>query len=210
MKKDISLRYAALSLAAAALYLAAAATMSGLCYSMQQSGTIGYYAAAGLTTVVSGSIPSVFLLLAGCSPQWRANGNAAGAPATFLYIAAGAALCTGLDILVSLLSGAPADTRITANIPLAIITLALLPAAAEELLFRGFILHSLRQYGDVFAVIISSVLFAAVHLNPAAAILAFLSGMVLGFIRIKTGRLLSSVLTHFIINSAAIIISAFC
>ena len=99
----------------------------------------------------------VFLLLAGCSPQWRANGNAAGAPATFLYIAAGAALCTGLDILVSLLSGAPADTRITANIPLAIITLALLPAAAEELLFRGFILHSLRQYGDVFAVIISSV-----------------------------------------------------
>lgn len=51
----------------------------------------------------------------------------------------------------------------------------------EELLFRGAILRTLRQYGEVFAVVTSSVLFALFHGN-AFQLQVVLLGLLLGYV----------------------------
>lgn len=78
--------------------------------------------------------------------------------------------------------------------------IAILPAVCEELLFRGIVLQGLRKFGDVFAIIFSSVLFMLMHANPSQTLYPFLSGVVLGFVFIKTGDLKYCIIIHFLNN----------
>lgn len=76
-------------------------------------------------------------------------------------------------------------------------TLAILtvPAAAEEILFRGYPMRILlRGWGTVVALTVTSVAFAALHgWNPSVAPLALaniaLAGVLLGVVYLKTGSL---------------------
>lgn len=57
----------------------------------------------------------------------------------------------------------------------------LLAPISEEILFRGFVLRSLRPYGKRFAIFGSAFLFAMFHGNLMQAPYAFLAGLVLGY-----------------------------
>ena len=70
------------------------------------------------------------------------------------------------------------------------------PALVEEFAFRGLVLGSLRKYGDGFAVIASSVLFGLMHGNFEQIPFAFLVGLALGFITVKTNSLLLAMAVH--------------
>lgn len=83
---------------------------------------------------------------------------------------------------------------------LMIIRMAIIPAIFEELMFRGIILSSLKQYGNMLAVVVSAVLFSFVHANFAQIPFALLVGFVFGFIAIKTNSLLIPMLLHFTNN----------
>lgn len=86
----------------------------------------------------------------------------------------------------------------------AIITSVLFVPIFEELFFRGLILESLlKRHRRLFSVIVSSVIFAVVHVNPAVMITAFVSGLVLGTIYLHTNSVFSTIILHSINNAIA-------
>lgn len=83
---------------------------------------------------------------------------------------------------------------------------AVFPAIAEEIVFRGIMMQSLRRFGDAFALLISSILFGAVHGNFIQAPNALLAGLVIGYFVLRTGSLWTGILIHFVNNTLAIIL----
>ena len=69
----------------------------------------------------------------------------------------------------------------------------------EELLYRGFILKSLKKYGECFAIVISSVFFGLMHTNLTQSVFAFFAGMVLAYVAIRYS-VKWSILMHMINN----------
>lgn len=87
--------------------------------------------------------------------------------------------------------------------------IALLPGICEEVLFRGFLIRFYEGYGKKAAVIISALLFAAFHLDPFRMLPTFLLGLLLGYLTLRSGSILNSMLSHFINNAFALLISTF-
>ncbi len=81
----------------------------------------------------------------------------------------------------------------------------LMAALVEEFVFRGAILQSLRRFGDGFALLISSLLFALAHGNLIQGPNAFLMGMVIGYFVIRTGSIWTGILIHFCNNLFAVL-----
>lgn len=77
---------------------------------------------------------------------------------------------------------------------------AAVPAFFEELFFRKGIIDFSRKFGTTFALVCSSLIFAIGHFNVLQGIFAFLAGLVLGSLYLKTGNLKMSILLHFINN----------
>lgn len=86
------------------------------------------------------------------------------------------------------------------------ILLAVLVApAVEEILFRGLILQGfVRNYGTVHGLMLSSLLFGIVHLNPYQFVAGFILGLFIGLLFIKTGSILPGLLVHGFYNGALI------
>ena len=79
-------------------------------------------------------------------------------------------------------------------------TLAVVPAIFEELFFRKGLIDFSKKFGNVFALICSSLFFALAHFNIYQGIFAFFAGLVLGTLYLKTGNLKMSILLHFTNN----------
>jgi len=76
----------------------------------------------------------------------------------------------------------------------------------EELFFRGLLLRGfLLRYGQRQALVLTALLFAIVHLNPWGLLSIFLVGLLLGWLVLRTGSLLSAWLVHAIYNFAAVL-----
>ena len=55
----------------------------------------------------------------------------------------------------------------------------------EELVCRGFVLRRTEPVSRLFAIVLSAVLFGAMHANPAQMLFAFGVGLVLGFVTVE-------------------------
>lgn len=88
---------------------------------------------------------------------------------------------------------------------LAVIATAIVPALVEEFAFRGIVLGLLRPFGEAFAVICSSAVFGILHGNFEQMPFAFLVGLVLGFIRIKSESLVVCMVVHAANNMIAVL-----
>lgn len=83
----------------------------------------------------------------------------------------------------------------------------LLLVAAEELLFRGLILnYLLREETRAKAVVLSSLLFALMHLRPVSLLPVFVFGLLLAGAYLRTGSLLASLTGHFIYNISLVLL----
>lgn len=71
-----------------------------------------------------------------------------------------------------------------------------LPAVLEEYLFRGLILHSLRRYGDTFAVVLSSAFYGMMQYTVTRNLSGFVFGLVLGYFVLRTGSVLTAIICH--------------
>ncbi len=71
----------------------------------------------------------------------------------------------------------------------------------EEILFRGFVLKSLERFGSMLAIVFSALLFAMMHLNLAQFPVALLSGLVLGYLTVKTRSILPAITAHLVNNA---------
>ena len=95
-------------------------------------------------------------------------------------------------------------------IAIAAVSAVILAPIAEELFFRGLLQSMLRRrFGPWSAVLISSVVFAAVHCGaePQALPSLFALALVMGYSYERTGRLLSPMLIHALFNAANLYIS---
>lgn len=79
----------------------------------------------------------------------------------------------------------------------------------EEWLCRGTVLRGLLHKGirPLWAIIISSVFFAVIHLNIWQAIPAFALGCLFGYVYYKTGSLKLTMLMHFANNTFSLIVA---
>lgn len=84
------------------------------------------------------------------------------------------------------------------------------PAVAEETLFRGVIQKNLSlRYGVLKGLIITSFLFALIHVNPSSIVSIFLLGLMLGYLYLKTGNLIYPIMLHFFYNTSTNLILRF-
>lgn len=62
---------------------------------------------------------------------------------------------------------------------------AVIAPVSEELVYRGFVMSSIKKYGKVFAIVVSSVLFGVMHGNLPQALFACMVGVVLGYVTME-------------------------
>ncbi len=97
------------------------------------------------------------------------------------------------------------------------LAVGLLAPVAEEIVFRGAVLRSQLHAGGSLSpaassrsplvpIVVSAVLFALVHVNPAQMPHAFLVGLLLGWMYWRTGSILPAVAFHWANNSIAYIL----
>ncbi len=89
-----------------------------------------------------------------------------------------------------------------------ILGLAVGAAVAEEVLFRGFIQKSLERssLGRAGAILLTSFLFAVMHVIPQGLASYTLAGVVLGITAIATDSILIPILIHAVNNASAIML----
>ena len=82
----------------------------------------------------------------------------------------------------------------------------------EELFFRGFLLTGLSQsrLGNTGAVIVTSLAWSVIHLqyDLYGVFTIFITGLLLGVARVKTGSVVTPILMHAIMNGIALIETA--
>ena len=78
-----------------------------------------------------------------------------------------------------------------------ILRVVIIAPIVEEVIFRGLIMSGFsRNYHPAFAIFFSALLFALFHLNPWQFAAAFGLGLILGWIRIRTGSVLACIAGH--------------
>lgn len=85
---------------------------------------------------------------------------------------------------------------------------AVVPALVEEYAMRGVVLQSLRRYGERYALLVSSIIFALMHGNLTQAPFAFMLGLVIGRLVLETESMWTGILIHVINNSYAVLMTA--
>ena len=105
------------------------------------------------------------------------------------------------------------DTYSSCAWPPILWTAVVIPAPFfEEFFFRGFLMEGFRRsrLGNTGAIILTALLWASVHLQYGAYEIAtiFVLGVLLGFVRLKTGSLWSTVSIHSFINLVATVVTA--
>ncbi|KAG2431016.1 hypothetical protein HYH02_013545 [Chlamydomonas schloesseri] len=135
-----------------------------------------------------------------------AAGGGAAAAAAGAAAATAAADAVGASPLSGLLFGEllqrPGDVSQWA---LVLLTSALSPAVAEELLYRGLLLTALQQrLGGVDAVAVGAALFAAAHLSIPQFFAFTLLGFATGALALRSGSVLPAVAAHAAYNATGI------
>ena len=117
------------------------------------------------------------------------------------------------DMLYIMLFGTPSipeiviyyeDSEYNLLLALSFTSLVIAAPVVEEILFRGYILDAIREiHGDTVAILGSAGLFGLLHLEPYVVGMATLGGVIYGWIRIKTGSLWPSIVSHMVWNFLA-------
>lgn len=84
-----------------------------------------------------------------------------------------------------------------------VISTAIIPAICEEFAMRCCSLQLLRKYGKSFAVFAVSIVFGLLHGNVIQFIFAFVVGLILGLVTVKTDSIVPAVLIHGLNNGVS-------
>jgi len=88
------------------------------------------------------------------------------------------------------------------------VTVAVAAPILEELLMRGIVLDGLlKNYNPWKAIVWSAVFFGIMHFNPWQFVVAFLIGIVMGYLYWKTKSLLLCMIIHAVNNGTAFFLS---
>jgi len=178
--------------------------------------------AAGVTEIVAaviGYLPVIgTLVLIAARGRRRALGLAWPRRARFLVAAVlvgCAAWYVNLVVVEWLMPDADTRTleRIVEQTPLVptLLAIAVAPAIAEELLFRGVLARALARFdrGGRFtiAIVLSSALFGLYHLAPVQMLPTFMLGLALAYLSLRADSVVPAMIAHGLNNTIAIVIS---
>ena len=94
-----------------------------------------------------------------------------------------------------------------APLPAVVLLLSIVAPVTEEILFRGVILEGLlERYDDQSAVIVSSLLFGAMHLNPSQFVYGTMLGLFLGYLYLSYRSVLPCILAHGLLNFVPVLL----
>ena len=132
-------------------------------------------------------------------------------PLSVALICMGQPLAEGFVRLVALIGyDISAATSIMPSTPgelaATLILVALLPAIAEEYVFRGCVARAFARKGYVFAVFMSALLFAIMHGSPLQLVHQFLIGVVCAVLFFATRSLWPPIILHFLNNAIALVL----
>lgn len=118
------------------------------------------------------------------------------------------ALCSSID-LPNILEDSFMDMS---NNIWGILSMAVAAPILEECLFRGAIEgHLIRTWKRPWlAVVVSALVFGIIHMNPAQMLFAFLAGLVLGWLYMRTHSVLPGIVGHILNNSMAVVTMRIC
>ena len=109
--------------------------------------------------------------------------------------------------LINRLTGSPATSEMLPSggpeLLVQFLALCVMPAIAEELLFRGAFQGLMRPCGSAAAIFAPALLFGVLHLDLAQGLTAFACGVFLGWLAERSGSILPGMLLHFVNNALA-------
>lgn len=90
------------------------------------------------------------------------------------------------------------------------LAIAVCAPICEEVVFRGAVIRALMNWKPNWklAVVISSLLFSIAHMNPAQMPHAFLLGLLLGWVFVRTGSVVPGIIIHGVNNLTVYIIAS--
>ncbi|MEW6026582.1 MAG: type II CAAX endopeptidase family protein [Planctomycetota bacterium] len=89
---------------------------------------------------------------------------------------------------------------------LLLLCIGIIPAVAEEVLFRGIILSGLKNSSTAArAIVLSGLLFGIIHIFPPQVVSVSILGMFFGLLVVKTNSIVTAIWCHFL-NNALIIL----
>lgn len=109
--------------------------------------------------------------------------------------------------LINRLAGSPATSEMLPSggpeLLMQFLALCVMPAIAEELLFRGAFQGLMRPCGSAAAIFAPALLFGVLHLDLAQGLTAFACGVFLGWLAERSGSILPGMLLHLVNNALA-------
>lgn len=109
--------------------------------------------------------------------------------------------------LINRLTGSPATSEMLPSggpeLLMQFLALCVMPAIAEELLFRGAFQGLMRPCGSAAAIFAPALLFGVLHLDLAQGLTAFACGVFLGWLAERSGSILPGMLLHLANNALA-------
>lgn len=82
--------------------------------------------------------------------------------------------------------------------------IAILPAVAEEFMFRGVFYHGFRSAGIRKAALVSGLCFGLLHMNINQFIYAFVLGVIFALLTEAVGSVTAPMIPHFIVNCSSV------
>jgi len=168
-------------------------------------GVMGAFFAMGLTAVA-----------VAVAPLGRAALPALGLrPANWKYLVFGALGTLALSVAVSQTGLQPQGMKqvidmVPGKVSVSLALFALLAPIVEELVFRGLLYGWVAgRWGGMAGLVVSSIVFAAAHIEPAHVILVLPLGFLFGWLRRRTDSLLPSLFSHIVNNGAALLAAVY-
>lgn len=81
-----------------------------------------------------------------------------------------------------------------------IMVIVVVAPVVEELFFRKVLIDRLQRYGQLFAVIVTAILFGLYHANLVQLISGLLMGLALGYVYLSTGKIGNTIAIHALNN----------
>ncbi len=106
-------------------------------------------------------------------------------------------------------TGASSGAGISGGVFYVFLAYAVIPAVGEELLFRYIPLKLISPYSKKAALIVSAILFSAVHANLFQIPYALFAGLAFAFIDIISDSFMPSVIAHLLNNSLSVALNLF-
>jgi membrane protease YdiL (CAAX protease family) len=88
-----------------------------------------------------------------------------------------------------------------------VLTYCMLPGVFEELLFRGFILGAWERRGTKYALVVSTLLFSALHGSVVGLPTQIMLGFAIGYLVINADSLYAGMIYHTVHNAALVVLS---